>query len=234
MICRLSINYPATQAPEVFVRCSCKKINRKFSEELSNFINSLHGSEADCSILSIIEWIKENISKFLYFDNAPSSTFTKVEQTNKKLIFTRYFIYVHHIYSVEKRRNIIDWARELDLGGFCMPGKPGILICEGNQSNVEEYWRRLRSMNWYKIQIREHHNFEVNNDEDIIQFKKFSAFEERVFQSNADLIPTENVELKIRNEYGSDMGLLFKFLSEKGFSSIFNLYFGVDGKLPTK
>jgi hypothetical protein len=234
MICRLSFNYPATQAPEVFVRCSCKKLSRKFPEELSNYINNLHESESDCSILSIIEWIKENVSKFLNFENVPNTVFSKIDQNNKKSTFTRYFIYVHHIYSVEKRRNIIDWARELELCGFSMPGKPGIIICEGIQSNVEEYWRRLRSMNWYKIQIREHQNFEITNSEDIIQLKKFSSFEERVFQTNEDLIPTENIELKIRNEYGSDMGLLFKYLSEKGFSSIFNLYFGVDGKLPTK
>jgi hypothetical protein len=233
MICRLSINYP-TQAPEVFVRCSCKKLNRKFSEELSNYINSLHEHESDCSILSIIEWIKENIAKFLNYDNTPNTTFSKIDQKNQTLTFTRYFIYVHHIYSVEKRRNIIDWARELELGGFCMPGKPGIIICEGNQANVEEYWRKLRSLNWHKIQIREHQNFEINNEEDVLQLKKFSPFEERVFQTNLDLMPSENADLKIRNEYGSDMGLLFKFLSEKGFSSVFNLYFGVDGKLPTK
>lgn len=51
------------------------------------------------------------------------------------------------------------------------------------------------------------------------EFKKFSNFEEMVF--NAD--STDN---------HIDNGLLLAFLKEKGFQNIFNLYFGVDGKLP--
>ena len=232
MICRLPINYPL-QAPEVFARCSEKKLNRKFSEELSNYISGLHEAESECSMLSIIEWIKENIAKFLNFENAPNTTFSKIDQKNKKVTFTRYFIYSHHIYSVDKRRQIVDWAKDLELSGFSTPGKPGIIIVEGHQSSVEEYWTRLRSLNWFKIQIKEHQNIEVNNEEDALQLKKFDAFEEKIFQNSPNLTGPENVDLKIRNEYVNDMGLLFKFLSERGFSSIFNLYFGVDGKLPS-
>ena len=234
MVCRLPTGYPLTQAPEVFVRCSHKKLSRKFTEELSNYVNSLHvDSDSECFMLSIIEWVKENIAKFIDHDNTPNTTFAKIDQTNKKLMFTRYFIYSHHIYSIEKRRKIVDWARELDVVGFSMPGKPGIICLEGSQANVEECWRRMRSLNWFKIQIKEHQNFEVNSVEEMQALKKFDTFEERVFQTNNDLTMPVNSELKIRNEYGSDMGLLFKYLTEKGFASIFNVYFGVDGKLPS-
>ena len=45
---------------------------------------------------------------------------------------------------------------------------------------------------------------------------KFENFEEKIFTSD--------------NNTTIDLGLLFTFLKEKGLESIFNLYFGIDGK----
>ena len=42
-------------------------------------------------------------------------------------------LWFHHIKSQTKRRDIVDWARELGLRGFCKPGYPGIIVCEGEQ-----------------------------------------------------------------------------------------------------
>ena len=39
----------------------------------------------------------------------------------------------HHIKSPTKRKRIVEWADELDIGGYSVIGYPGIIICEGVQ-----------------------------------------------------------------------------------------------------
>lgn len=139
-------------------------------------------------------------------------------KSNKnKFIFSRIFIYFHHIYSPDKRKSIVDWAKDLDLRGFCKPGKPGILCAEGRLENVEEYWTRLRNINWQKIQIKDNQKFEIDETK-LADYIKFDKFEEKYFSDNPD---------------SSDMGLLFQYLKEKDLGDAFNLFFGVDGRLPS-
>ncbi|BDA47823.1 probable RWD domain-containing protein 2B [Coccomyxa sp. Obi] len=42
----------------------------------------------------------------------------------------RRLIWFHHILSTTKRKAIVNWGNELELGGYCIPGHPGVLICE--------------------------------------------------------------------------------------------------------
>ena len=71
----------------------------------------------------------------------PTDTTVKTDQSCCR--FTRMWIYSHHIYNKVKRRNIVEWAKELGMTGFCMPGKPGIVCVEGLQENCDNYWQRL-------------------------------------------------------------------------------------------
>ena len=64
------------------------------------------------------------------------------ESESKTCVFTRLWIYSHHIYNKEKRKCILEWAKELDLTGFSMPGKPGVVCVEGIQEHCEDYWQR--------------------------------------------------------------------------------------------
>jgi hypothetical protein len=57
------------------------------------------------------------------------------------------------IYSLNKRKNIIEWAKDLQLNGFSKPGKPGVICVEGNHLNVLEYLTRLKSMNWQRLTV---------------------------------------------------------------------------------
>ena len=125
IVCRLPTAYPLSKPPNVFVRCPKHNLSRKFTEELSNYILKTH--ETDCSILDIIEWIKENIDRFIDSNHATTTTSSPSSKSNATLTFNRLWIYSHHIYSVNKRKNIIQWAKDLELSGFCMPGKPGII-----------------------------------------------------------------------------------------------------------
>lgn len=220
IVCRLPTYYPLKVPPDVFVRCNSQKLNRKFTDDLSKYVTSSH--TFDCSILGIIDWIRENIHLYLGSDKSESTATKSNNSSEKKKSnkFTRMFIYSHHIYSVNKRRNIVQWARDLDLKGFCMPGKPGIICVEGDDFNVQEYWSRLRTLSWQKLQIKETQTFDQEDSSTIDnEHSKFDNFEEKVFNySNTDS--------------NFDFGLLFAYLKEKNLDYIFHFYFGVDGKLP--
>ena len=66
-----------------------------------------------------------------------------------------YWIFSHHIRNPKKRKVIVDWARELNLTGCCLPGKPGVVVVEGRDDNVEEYWQRIRVLTWKRIQVKD-------------------------------------------------------------------------------
>lgn len=92
-------------------------------------------------ILNATEWVKEHASDYVNRDASPSPARQSTVQP-VDLTFTRLWIYSHHIYNKCKRRNILEWARELSLSGFSMPGKPGVVCVEGPQSACEEFWSR--------------------------------------------------------------------------------------------
>lgn len=99
----------------------------------------------DVCILNATEWVKEHASGYISRDTippAPGSTFQPVD-----LVLTRLWIYSHHIYNKCKRKNILEWAKELSLSGFSMPGKPGVVCVEGPQSACEEFWSRFAFIN---------------------------------------------------------------------------------------
>jgi len=67
---------------------------------------------------------------------------------------TRLVLWMHHVKNLNKRKSIVGWAGELHVRGFSKPGFPGIVICEGRDSDVKEYCRRLKAMRWQAIGVR--------------------------------------------------------------------------------
>lgn len=94
-------------------------------------------------MLSAREWVKDHAAAYIDKDLSSSSVTASDATQSEVTTFTRLWIYSHHIYNKQKRKNIIDWAKELSLSGFCMPGKPGVVCVEGLQSSCEEFWSRL-------------------------------------------------------------------------------------------
>ena len=238
-MCRLPTFYPLKSPPVVFVRALSAHLNldRKFTEALGAYIHEAH--TGDCLIMSIIEWVKENAHRFLASDGgaraqrttsasahglddmsasasatSSSSSAAAAAAGTHNTIGSRLFIYSHHIYNIDKRRSIVQWAKELDLRGFCVPGKPGMICVEGVKANVQEFWTRLRSVPWQKLQIKDSVEFEIVNGNSS-QFK-FDTFEERCFSST--------------NGPHVDSGKLLEFLKLHGLNSVFIYYFGVEGK----
>jgi hypothetical protein len=50
---------------------------------------------------------------------------------------SRLVLWFHHIKNLNKRKSILGWATELRIRGFCKPGCPGIVICEGLEDDVK-------------------------------------------------------------------------------------------------
>lgn len=100
-----------------------------------------------------------------------------------------------------------------------MPGKPGVVCVEGPQSACEEFWSRLRKLNWKRILIRHREDipFDGTNDE-MERQRKFSIFEEKVFSVNG-----------ARGNH-MDFGQLYQFLNAKGCGDVFQMFFGVEGQ----
>lgn len=201
----LSHEYPHSE-PDIFVRNH--ELNRiqhtTLNKQLSNFITSLSRDEP--CIFSAISWLQDNSTEYKI-----EKQDVILQKKTKELI--RYWIYSHHIYSKIKRREILNTAHDLNLKGFCLPGKPGIICVEGNKSDCDEWWSNIKSMNWKRIfcKLTEECKNESN-------FQKFSVFEELVFQTNGS-----------RSNH-MDMGKLNKYLKDNNCEYIFKDLFGVDSK----
>lgn len=132
-------------------------------------------------LFQFISWIQDdqNIRNVLKNNsttekNKNTSSISSAKRPEK---FERLWIYSHHIKSKRKRSAIIENARDLQLTGFSLPGKPGIICVEGYQKDTQEFWRLLKAMHWQRIQVRVEENFTTTEGE-IEKLRKFSKFEE--------------------------------------------------------
>ena len=200
---------------------------KRLNDNLAEHILSLDRGEL--CIGEAIQWIQENTCKYVV---PPSPTKDKSlshlpsPKQTKDDTFTRLWIHSHHIYSKFKRRDILDWGAELPVTGFCLPGKPGIICIEGEKSCAEEFWNRLRRMNWKKISCRHREDFPLRDEKGQLrlpyELKLFVGFEEKEFSVRGG------------RDYHMDLGLFFKFLEEHNCGSVFKILLGVDGKVSSK
>lgn len=206
--------------PVVFTRAPNMTRNNhsKLNEDLQEFILQLERGEI--CIYSVIEWLKENLGQY-ETENSDEHKVGKTTNSEKEVdtMFVRLWIYSHHIYSKFKRRDILDWAAELKLTGFSLPGKPGVICVEGYSRPVDEYWHRLRRLNWKKLAVKEREEKDIGEDS-IEKYCKFGKFEEKNFDARVGR----------GRECHMDLGMLNEFLKEHDCGHIFQMYFGVEGK----
>lgn len=215
--CILPFKYP-TVLPEITVRSV--SLSRSQQTQLNTDLTAYLQKHClgEVCILNATEWVKEHASDYVNRDASPSPARQSTVQP-VDLMFTRLWIYSHHIYNKCKRRNILEWARELSLSGFSMPGKPGVVCVEGPQSACEEFWSRLRKLNWKRILIRHREDIPFDSTtEKMEEQRKFSIFEEKAF----------NVHGARGNHM--DFGQLYQFLNARGCGDVFQMFFGVEGQ----
>lgn len=218
LVCQLPHEYPNT-SPEVFTRSP--KMNRRahcqLNENLHRYVLELEKGEI--CILSIIQWLQD----FKIPQQKSDTPVAAVVNKSGSSMFTRLWIYSHHIYNKFKRRDLINWANELNLTGFSLPGKPGVICVEGDHDEVQEYWQRVHNLNWKKIAVKDEETFELDK-RSTDDFRKFPKFEEKAFEARAGR----------GRECHMDLGRFYEFLEEKGCGRVFSLYYGVEGRTSNK
>ncbi|MEE6468102.1 hypothetical protein FKM82_008162 [Ascaphus truei] len=222
---------PASVSPPALPKCSSRDYVRspllvrsqqaQLNTDLSMYLKS--SCSGDVCILSASEWVKENASTYLNKETEPSSELQTDTMPPKDAMFTRLWIYSHHIYNKQKRKHILEWSKELDLSGFSMPGKPGVVCVEGPQDTCEEFWARIRKLTWKRILIRHREDVPLScavsdTSGEIQKLRRFPPLEEKVF----DVHGTRGNHM--------DLGQLYQFLSEYGCANIFPMYFGIEGR----
>ncbi|KAM5281247.1 RWD domain-containing protein 2B [Ctenodactylus gundi] len=217
LACIFPFKYPDV-LPEITVRSPALRRSQQsqLNTELTTYLQRT--CLGDVCVWNATEWVREHAPGYLS-PGTPSSSTTESAVPPADLILTRLWIYSHHIYNKYKRKNILDWAKELSLCGFSMPGKPGVVCVEGPQSACEEFWSRLRKLNWKRILIRHREDIPFDGtDGKMERQRKFSVFEEKVFSVHG-----------ARGNH-MDFGQLYQFLSASGCGDVFQMFFGVEGQ----
>jgi hypothetical protein len=206
------------EMPQVSVKsCSfTREIQRELNESTKEFLRTLEPGEL--CVVTIVQWLQDTWPDF-YERSIVKLTKCKETQhakagnkeTQKEQSFSRIWLYMHHIYSKTKRKHIIDWANESKLTGFSLPGKPGVVCVEGECRVAEEYFSRLRHLNWKKITCR--------HKEEGIRQRKFGDFKELVFHVHGSA------------DDRMDFGEFFQFLTKHDLGEMFKILFGIEGKL---
>ncbi|XP_072264682.1 RWD domain-containing protein 2A isoform X3 [Pyxicephalus adspersus] len=209
-------SYP-TKEPQLFVRSDSleKQQHNDLNKGLSSFISSL--DRGDLCIMNAVQWLKDNLPS--YIQNIKHNT--EPESDLKRLpTFHRMWIYSHHIYRQELKKKILDCAKCLNLSGFCLTGKPGIICVEGEKDHCEEFWRDIRYPNWKHISCKHAETIEVTGTIDNLRL--FTSFEELIFAAHGDY--------GLRNDYHMDLGQFFDYLKQHQSEHIFQILFGIEGR----
>lgn len=220
--CTYVVDYPNV-LPDISVRCPelSRAQQTRLHADMYAYLKENWCGEV--CLLSAVEWVKDNAHVYIAKNLAANSLKKVATAAQPVEVFTRLWIYSHHIYNKVKRKNILEWSSDLGLSGFCMPGKPGIVCVEGPQASCEEFWARVKVLTWKRIMIRHREDFPLDGqpgttEEIVTSLRRFSGFEEAMFDPHGN-----------RGNH-MDLGQLYQFLNDKGCGDVFQLYFGIEGR----
>lgn len=219
----LPITYPH-DLPEIFARCASLSrekqalLNQRLVQCLTDQV------KGEPCLTAALMWLQENAAEYITEDEELTAN-----NTSPKCKFTglsRLWIYSHHIYRKELLKKIPGAAAELDLTGFVLPGKPGIICVEGMKERCDEYWQRLKYPNWKHISCKHREDKDLNHDTSVDsqlgQFRIFEIFEELAFEAHGDY--------GLRNDYHMDLGQFKRYLESHNCDYMFQIFFGLEGK----
>uniref|UniRef100_A0A8C5WEG5 RWD domain containing 2A n=1 Tax=Leptobrachium leishanense TaxID=445787 RepID=A0A8C5WEG5_9ANUR len=210
-------DYPKVD-PELYVRSSAmdRQQQSMLNKSLASYMSSLERGEL--CITNASQWLQDNISSYTQSAKPEEEPLGGIQETTDT--FHRMWIYSHHIYRQELRKKILDSAKRLNLTGFCLTGKPGVVCIEGMKGHCEEFWRDIRYPNWKHISCKHTESHQVSGDIDVLRL--FDTFEELQFAAHGDY--------GLRNDYHMDLGQFFEYLKHHKSEHIFQILFGIESK----
>ncbi|XP_068144765.1 RWD domain-containing protein 2A [Drosophila tropicalis] len=193
--------YPKLEKARISVHSSLLgKLKEEYlQQEITKYLEEQQEDDTEPYIYQLLSWLQDQMEVLL---KRPASEFTPKEvpvEADASANLERMWIYSHHIKSTTKRQELIRQARQLKLSGFSRPGKPGIICIEGDSTNVQEYWRSIKSLRWQKITLV--------RTETKQRKRRFENFTEQLFNAEG----SSNSEEGIMN-----MGQFIKFLDDHG------------------
>ncbi|XP_032071082.1 RWD domain-containing protein 2A [Thamnophis elegans] len=214
----LPLSYPYV-TPQLFARSNTldRQQQLQLNKDLTSYIATLEPGEL--CIYATVQWLQDNTTFRVQNSEVCERT------TRKEIVkapFKRMWIYSHHIYRQELRKKIFEYAKKLNLTGFCLAGKPGVICVEGTKENCEEFWHIIRYPNWKHISCKHHETGEAEGNGE--SFRLFQTFEDLQFQAHGDY--------GLRNDYHMDLGQFLEFLKVHQSDHIFQILFGIEGKSP--
>eukprot|EP01083_Nonionella_stella_P162834 534958_1 len=176
--CTLPHTYPSATAPRLFIRSTSAKHSKSAIEKGNTLLKSRVAQEFEAGnalLYDLFDWVQENIPSVIIVANfqLPSSSQNMIKQLNLQ----RSFMWFHHIYSTTKKRNINQLARQYKLTGFCVTGKPGVIVIEGDDRSVNQYIADLKSWNWQRMIVRHSENQILSDNkqfESALKYKKWT------------------------------------------------------------
>jgi len=149
-------DYPAHSKPRISLSCG-GDIDRATQKAARSQLNTVvEGVEPGVECLDII--VNEFIDILSTQSNpdleADRESNSKASADNSTNHIKRAVIWSHHLLATSKRRSIINWSKELHLGGYSRPGYPGAIFVEGEEDYVDEFIRRLKELRWQALQVR--------------------------------------------------------------------------------
>ena len=224
--CRTQSVYPV-ELPEVHVKSDqfTRSSQDKLNQELLTFMKTQTVVGEVC-VYSVIEWLKGEVFNYCTPLTSPPLMSTKqtgATESKDSVQYCRMWLYMHHIYSKIKRRNILSLSKDYNLTGFCLPGKPGVVCVEGSVSNTNEFYGLLRRWNWKSITCRyrevgESATSSCVGASGIDSQRRFDGFQELAFDVHG---PRGN---------HLDLGQFRLYLSRHNLDYMFKELFGVEGK----
>ena len=217
--CRIQNTYPADH-PEVYIRSDnfSRTEQDRFNKDLVEYMRDELVPNEVC-MYPIIEWVKQEVINYCAPLTNQSSTSGNdlVIGSEESEKFCRMWLYMHHIYSKIKRRNILALSKDYNLSGFCLPGKPGVVCIEGTVFNTNEFYGQLRRWNWKSITCRKR---DPGNESaaTIDSQRRFKGFQELSFDVHG---PRGN---------HLDLGQFRQYMLEHGKEHMFKELFGLEGK----
>ncbi|KAJ1958905.1 hypothetical protein IWQ62_004829 [Dispira parvispora] len=154
--------YVPTQYPRTYPQVQVEGIpwtreeHREFSQFVDEQCEKYKGQTCLVALIEdVTEWLTARIDK--YNDMAVSGEKPKEPPTPSNApvrTLTCVVLWMHHLLSTTKRKQICQWALDLDLFGISKPGYPGVLIAEGPTDAINEYVRRLKALRWQALVVR--------------------------------------------------------------------------------
>ena len=205
-------SYPA-QPPDVYV--SSNSLTRRGQDDLNSDLTTIITDmpRGEVCLLSIAEWVRDNVGSYCPL---PTLLSDELDTSTGSVTFCRTWLYMHHIYSKTKRRNILDLADDLELTGFCLPGKPGVVCVEGDERRTKHFYGILRRWNWKSITCRKKEV--VPECGDLASCRRMSGFRELALVTHG---PRQN---------HMDMGQFRDYLEQHRLGHMFTELFGVEGQ----